>query len=136
MKVKKRLGIWMDHATACWMEYNVDSFEVNTVDADSDALVNQQPLLQSESALHNKEQQTLHRFYKSLLEIIKNYDEVLLFGPSNAKTELYNLARAEHRFDAIKIEPKSATKMSYKEQHAFMKDYFAKLLNYESTYSK
>ena len=85
MKVKKRLGIWMDHSTACWMEYNVDSFEVNTIAADNDVLVNQQP---------------------------------------------------EHRFDAIKIETKSATKMSYKEQHAFMKDYFAKLLNYESTYSK
>ncbi len=136
MKVKKRLGIWMDHTTAFWMEYVVDSFEVNTINAEHVSMINQQPLLQSESALHNKEKQSLQSYYKSLMEIVRRYDEVFIYGPSSAKTELYNLIREDHRFDAIKIETKSASKMSFKEQHAFIKEYFAKLLNYESTYNK
>ncbi len=136
MKVKKRLGIWMDHTTAFWMEYVVDSFEVNTINAEHVSMINQQPLLQSESALHNKEKQSLQSYYKSLMEIVRRYDEVVIYGPSSAKTELYNLIREDHRFDAIKIETKSASKMSFKEQHAFIKEYFAKLLNYESTYNK
>ncbi len=136
MKVKKRMGIWMDHATACWMEYAVDSFKVNSVNAEHASMINQQPLLQSESALHNKEKQSLQYYYKTLMEIIREYDEVLIYGPSSAKTELYNLIRGDHRFDAIKIETKSASKMSYKEQHAFITSYFSKLLNYDSTYSK
>jgi hypothetical protein len=35
MKKNKKIGIWMDHSTACWMEYNVDSFEVNTITMNS-----------------------------------------------------------------------------------------------------
>jgi stalled ribosome rescue protein Dom34 len=136
MKVKKRLGIWMDHATACWMEYAVDTFKANTINAKHVSMINQQPLLQSESALHNKEKQSLQSYYKSLMEIIRDYDEAIIYGPSSAKTELYNLIRADHRFDAIKIETKSASKMGYKEQHAFLVKYFSKLLNYDSTYSK
>ena len=136
MKVKKRLGIWMDHATACWMEYAVDSFKVNTINAEKVTMINQQSLLQSESALHNKEKQSLQSYYKSLIEIIREYDEVVIYGPSSAKTELYNLIRADHRYDAIKIETKSANKMSYKEQHDFITAYFSKLLNYDSTYRK
>lgn len=136
MKVKKRMGIWMDHATACWMEYVVDSFKVNTVNAEQVTMINQQSLLQSESALHNKEKQSLQSYYKSLMEIIREYDEVVIYGPSSAKTELCNLIRADHRFDSIKIETKSASKMSYKDQHDFITAYFSKLLNYDSTYSK
>ncbi len=136
MKAKKRLGIWMDHATAYCMEYVVDTFEVKTINAEHVSMINQQPLLQSENALHNKEKQILHAYYKSLMEIIRGHDEVVLYGPSSAKTELYNLIHANHRFDAIKIETKSANKMTFKEQHAFIKDYFSKLLNYESPYNR
>lgn len=136
MKVKKRLGIWMDHTTAYCMEYAVDNYEVTTMQADHVSVMNQQQLLRSESALHNKEKQTQQVFYKSLMELIREYDEVLLYGSSNAKTELYNLIREDHRFNTIKIETKSAPKMSFKEQHAFIVDYFSKLLNYESQYSK
>jgi stalled ribosome rescue protein Dom34 len=136
MKTKKRLGIWMDHANAFCMEFAVDTFEVKTINSDHVSMINQQPLLQSESALHNKEKQILHAYYKSLMDVIRGHDEVVLYGPTKAKTELYNLIRADHHFDGIKIETKSANKMSFKEQHAFIKDYFSKLLNYESPYNK
>jgi hypothetical protein len=136
MKVPKRLGVWMDHSTAHLMEYSSEDFEINTVASKFTEPVHQESLLHSEITLHNKEQQSLKFYYKHLIEIIKNYDEIVLYGPTDAKTELYNLIKAEHRFDKLKIETKQANKMSDKQQHAFVKEYFSKLLNYDSSFNK
>lgn len=129
MKAKKRLGIWMDHNNAHLMEYNIENFQVNTIKAESKETEKQSDVKHTEKGIHNKESQTLQAYYKNLMEVIKNYDEVLLFGPTSAKTELYNLIKKDHRFDKLFIETKSGEKMSFNEQHAFIKDYFSKLLN-------
>ncbi|MBY0487272.1 MAG: hypothetical protein K2P85_08830 [Flavobacteriaceae bacterium] len=136
MKVANRLGVWMDHTTAQLMEYSSDDFEINTVESKFTEPLHQQSELHSENKMHNKENHSLKAFYKELMEIIKNYDEVLLYGPTDAKTELFNLIKAEHRFDKLKIETKQADKMSDKQQHAFIKDYFSKLLNYDNSFNK
>ncbi|MEO5570149.1 MAG: hypothetical protein ABIT08_13880 [Bacteroidia bacterium] len=56
--------------------------------------------------MHNKEQHQQAEFYKQLDEKIKNYDEVILFGPKDAKAESLNLLKADYRFAKIKIETK------------------------------
>ncbi|MFT6479867.1 MAG: stalled ribosome rescue protein Dom34, partial [Spirosomataceae bacterium] len=38
----------------------------------------------------NKRQQMNEAFYKEIADEILKYDHVLLFGPTNAKTELHN----------------------------------------------
>ena len=136
MKVAKRVGIWMDHSTAHLMEYSSEDYEVNTIASKFTEPVHQSKLLHSENSMHNKENQSLKIYYKEFMDIIKEYDVVLLYGPTAAKTELSNMIREDHRFDKIKIETKSAEKMSHNQQHAFIKDYFSKLLNYESPYYK
>lgn len=136
MKIAKKLGIWMDHSFARVMEYVVDDFKVQIVESKLDGLDNQAGVQHSESLLHHKENQSMKNYYKSLIEIINKFDEIVIFGPTNAKTELYNLIRENHKYDNLKIEIKSTDKMSYEQQHAFIKDYFSKLLNYESSFSK
>lgn len=136
MEVKKRIGVWMDHATARLMEYTSDDFKVDTIKSDMEGLDNQDALQHSESLLHHKENQSLKSYYKLIIEKIKDYDEIVLFGPTTAKTELFNLIREDHKYDHLKIETKPAEKMSYEEQHQFIKEYFSKLLNYESDFSK
>ena len=51
-------------------------------------------------------------------------DEVILFGPTEAKNELLNLLRENHLFDKIKIEVKTADKMTEIERNTFVKEYF------------
>ncbi len=136
MKVKKRLGIWMDHTVARLMEYAAEDFKVTTVEVEFTPPANQQSLLRSESTLHNKENQSLKSYYKGLMNHLKNYDEVVLFGPTDAKIELFNLIRTDHRFDGIHLDIKTATKMSYEQQHEFIQNYFANLLDYKSPYIK
>jgi len=43
---------------------------------------------------------------------LKDYEEVLLFGPTNAKNELFNLLKDDRHFEKIKIEVKSGDKMT------------------------
>ena len=69
-------------------------------------------------------------FYKKLGEVIRKYEEVILFGPTNAKVELYNLLKADHLFSKVKIEVQQTDKMTENQQHAFVKHHFSKhLLN-------
>lgn len=124
MTPTKNLGIWMDHASANLMEFTDEPIETKTVesafthDEKADSLGN------SEHVMHNKEQQMQSAFYKKLGESIKGYDEVILFGPTDAKQELFNLLKADHHFDKIKIEVKSSGKLSENQQHAFVRDHF------------
>ena len=76
--------------------------------------------------MHNKEQHQQSDYYKQLGEIIKNYTEVILFGPTDAKVELFNILKADHHFAKIKIEFQQADKMTENQQHAFVKEYFSK----------
>ena len=78
--------------------------------------------------MHNKEQHEEADYYKELGEIIRNYNDVVLFGPTEAKVELYNFLRKDHRFADIVIEIKPADKMTENQQHAFVREYFFKTI--------
>lgn len=123
MKTTKRLGIWMDHSTANLIEFKDDNTETSEVEAqvgEQDEPLN----ARDETMIQNKEQNELSDYYKRISEVIKDYDEILLFGPTHAKDELNNLLKADHHFDEVKIEIQPADNMSENQQEAFVKDYF------------
>jgi hypothetical protein len=78
--------------------------------------------------MHNKEHQQQFAYYKELGELIKNYGEVILFGPTDAKVELYNILKNNQQYKKIKIEVQQADKMTESQEHAFVKKYFQKHL--------
>lgn len=87
---------------------------------------NDHTLSESESLIHNKEQHLQNDYYKRLAETIKNYDEVILFGPTEySKIELLHILKADHHFDNIKIEAKPSDRMTENQQHAFVKEHFS-----------
>lgn len=124
MKTSNSLGIWMDHSNAHIMDYSPDTMETETLDSQFTNQEKQHSLSKGESNMHNKEQQLQHGYYQQLGDVISGYESVLLFGPTDAKTELFNLLRADHRFDAIKIEVQPADKMTDNQRHAFVKAFF------------
>lgn len=124
MKTLKKLGIWMDHSKANIMEFTSDVKETKTLSSNFSSDYREKTLQRSESEMHNKDQQKQETFYKNLSIIIKDYDEVLLFGPTEAKNELYNLLKENYQFNKIKIEVKNSDKMNYEEQHSFVDEYF------------
>lgn len=121
MKNTKSLGIWMDHTEAHLMALTGDSIETTMIGSD---FTGENTSNSSENTLHNLENHSQASFYKSIGKVIREYDEVLLFGPSTAKNELANILKDDHLFNDIKIEIKSSEKMSEHQEHAFVKEYF------------
>jgi len=124
MKTKKRLGIWMDHSIAHLIEFKDDQMAADTIIAKVGE--QDEPLdKRDETLIQNKEQNELADFFSRISDVIINYDEVLLFGPTNAKTELINKLKEDHHFDNIKIEVKAADKMTKNQLQSFVDEHFS-----------
>ena len=65
-------------------------------------------------------------YYKDLGDVILEYDHVLLFGPTDAKTELHNYLNKDLHFKNIRIDVESADKMTDNEKAVFVKNHFIK----------
>ncbi|MBC7389089.1 MAG: hypothetical protein H7329_07760 [Opitutaceae bacterium] len=116
----------MDHSSAHIMEYTSVPVESKIITAKSLRNGHMNSEDTSENKKHNIEQHQLSEYYKELGETIKNFDEVLLFGPTDAKIELFNLLRADRHFEKIKIDTKQSDKMTDNQQQAFVSEYFAR----------
>ena len=126
MTTAKNLGIWMDHSRAHVMEFTTDPIETKTILSEFTHQEKEFSLNKGENLMHNKEQHQQSAFYKKLIDVIKNYEGVVLFGPTDAKVALYNILKADHRFEKIKIEVKPADKMTENQQHAFVREHFSR----------
>ena len=126
MTTKKNLGIWMDHSTAHLMEFTAEPIETNIIESKFTHQEKEHSLSKSEHIMHNKEQHQLSEFYKKLGESIIKYDNVILFGPTDAKVELFNILKEDHRFAKVKFEIKQADNMTENQQHAFVREHFLK----------
>jgi len=123
MTKKKCLGIWMDHSSAHYMEFT-SNIKTNVFSNTFDHQEKVETLSRSERKMHNKEQQEQNAFYEDIIDYLKPYAEVLLFGPTDAKLELLNLIKANVVFSNIKIAVKNSDKMTDAQEHAFVKEYF------------
>ncbi len=125
-KENKKIGIWMDHSIANLMEYTVEAIQTKTIIKDTVPKVNNSNFGKSENLMHNKEQHQQNEYYERLGEEIKKYNDVILFGPTNAKVELVNMLSEDQHFSGIKIELKQTDQMTENQQHAFVKEFFSK----------
>lgn len=125
MKTTKQLGIWMDHTIAHLMELKNSNIVSETIEAETIILHEDIEInWKDESSIHNKEQYNLSHYFKKLINVIKDYDEVLLFGPTDAKNELFNLIDNIRYMDMIKITIKTTDKMPENQQLNFVREYF------------
>ncbi len=116
----------MDHSNAHLMEFTADPIKTDIIESKFTHEEKGQSLGKSEHLMHNKEQHQQSEYYKKLGDVIKNYEDVILFGPTTAKVELLNFLRADHNFAKISIEVKQTDKMTENQEYAFVKEYFSK----------
>lgn len=120
----KQLGIWMDHSSAHLMAFSANP---DAAIAHDDIEADQAPTIgKGEIHIQNKEDAHHAAYYKELGAVIKEYDEVLLFGPTDAKHELFNILRADSHFEHIKIEVAQTDKLTDNQMHAFVREHFSK----------
>jgi hypothetical protein len=124
MKNIRQLGIWLDHSNAYLMELTNDAILTNRVVSESSNQEAELNHYKGEKLIHKKEQHLQINYYKKIGDIIKNYQEVVLFGPTDAKNELLNMVKTDHLFNEIKIEVENSDKMTESQMHTFVRDYF------------
>ena len=119
----------MDHSTANLMEFTRNPIATKTIESAFTHDEKESSLRKSERLMHHKEQQEESAYYKTLGAIIRQYDDVILFGPTEAKVELFNTLKDDHLFADIKIGLQQTDKLTENQQHAFVRDYFSKQAN-------
>lgn len=125
MKRVKKLGVWMDHSIAYLMEFTNNPFEIKTIESELTESKKELSLSTTTDLPINSDQHILYAYYNKIGEAIKNYKQIVLFGPTDAKVELFDVLSEDHRFVKIKVEIKETDKMSVNQQHDFINKYFA-----------
>ncbi len=125
MTKNRYLGIYMDHAKAHLMEIVPGGVNTHNIDSEFTHELKEEDIRESEKHAQNAEQHLHAAYYKKLGEAIKDYHEVLLFGPTTAKNELLNFLKPNHLFNDIKISVKHSDKLSENQQKAVVKEHFA-----------
>jgi stalled ribosome rescue protein Dom34 len=122
----KKLGIWMDHKHALLTEFTTDPMKTTTILSGFTNGVKHASVGKGEDGMHSKEQHLQGEYYKQLAEQILHYKEVVLFGPTEAKSELVNFLRSNHQFNGVKIDVETADKMTENQIHAFVRTHFSR----------
>jgi acetyl-CoA carboxylase beta subunit len=124
MTKNKKIGIWMDHSNAYLMEYDNNKIMTTNILSEMNHKENEERWDGHEKHIHSKEQSQQTSYYKKIGEKILSYQEVVIFGPTDARKELKNLIDKDHKFEGIKIEVLHSDKMTESQMHDFIRDYF------------
>lgn len=116
----KKLGIYIDQSSANLIELTVDILEKKSTDSFNEKHTE----AESENHIEFKESHLQNYYFKKLSEYILYYNEVLLFGTSNAINKLFDMISYDNRFYKINIAIKQTDKMTYKQQNDFVSDFF------------
>lgn len=103
MKTERNLVIWMDHSNANLIDVS-GKRNNNSITSKFTIGTEEEALSRSESLMNNKQKQMQEAYYKEIADEILNYDHVLLFGPTNAKSELHNYLNKDLHFKNTQIE--------------------------------
>jgi hypothetical protein len=120
----KQLAIFMNDINALLMElYNHMIVSRNIVfrSRENEEYIEHEYFMPS---YYSDKQQHQSAYYKELGDIIKNYEQVVLFGPTETKNELFKQLEADHCFKGIKIELVKTDKMTNTQIHDFVLEYY------------
>lgn len=122
MQNPKKLAVYLDHSLATLFDYGISAIEFLTLESEVNRQINK-----GENNMHNKEQHLQHKYYENIGASILDFDYVLLFGPTDAKTELFNYLSEIPKFGKIDIKVKTADKLSENQKLEFVNKYFSDL---------
>ena len=120
----KRIAVYMDHFSASLIEYFDTAKEIKTITSDFNNSERETILQKGESHIRQKEQQLQLKYYKEISDAIVDYPQIMLFGPTTAKTELQTILSHDNRFSDAEITIKITEKLSHNEQVDFINNCF------------
>lgn len=124
METVHKVAIYMDHFTADVIEYFTIAKLIKTIKSEFNLSEKKNIIQKGESHLHHKEQDLQQKFYQAIKDELKQFDSILLFGTTNAKTELLHILQADTAFVSKEITLKNTEKLTDKEKNKFVNDFF------------
>ena len=113
----------MDHSEARLVPYLIENQSLLTIKCQN-ANVSRETLRSDAIHAMAAARQRQQDFYGEIISTMQAYDEVLLFGPTNAKLELFNIISENPPTDNFKILVKSTAIMTDNEMHRYVKSHF------------
>jgi stalled ribosome rescue protein Dom34 len=124
MKKIKKIAVYLDHQEARLFDFRANAMLFKTIDSDFYTQDKRKILQKGESHLHHKEKQFEAKYYEAIANEIVNFNEVLLFGTTNAKTELFNYLMKANHFVNCKFTVENSDSLTENQQLAFVNSHF------------
>jgi stalled ribosome rescue protein Dom34 len=124
MDLKKSLGIWMNYTSANVIDIQDVNHTPYIIYSEFTPIVKHASLQKSEKGMHEKEERMKKEYFNELIAIIKNYESVLLFGPTKAKQELCNLIQEFPKLNEIQIVVFTTEDMTDNQKMAYVRKHF------------
>lgn len=122
MMKNKQLAILENDTNALLMElYNHMIVSRNILFKPKEKETESEQLGQQDSSILHKRK---FAYYKEIGDIVSHYQEVVIFGPTQTKFELFKLLEADKHLNKIKIECIDTIKMSDTQMHDFVLEYY------------
>jgi len=121
MKKNKQLSIWMDYSNALLMElcnHMIVSTRIEVKPSEDDDEKANDQIPTQEHIRHQLD------YFKEISDVVINYQEVLLFGPTEAKSELMALLKKDCHFKNILFQLVNTNKMNDDSIHKFVVDHY------------
>ncbi len=135
----KKIGVFMDHSKAELIRYENgaagfletvlseyggrDRYEGMGSD-ETRFTSNPYHISNNEFKKNRIEENDLQAYYKSLAEKLEGFDEILLFGPGEAKKQFKNMIEQLHSFQSKVIHIETSDKLTSNQLLEFVREYF------------
>ncbi len=127
-KLKKKVGLWIDHRKAVIVSLTEDHEEIKSITSDMEKHVRFSGKAQENSEEDIRDRRftnLLNKYYDEVISIIKNAESILIVGPGEAKVELKKHLENEKQIGRL-IETGTADKMTENQFAAKVRAYFSK----------
>jgi stalled ribosome rescue protein Dom34 len=114
----------MDYSKAHLMEILPGDMKTQTIESAFTHEAKAETRDKGEKHMHNKEDGDHLKYFKKIQIEIEKFDDVLIFGPTEAKVELYDLLKENHKCEGIRIEIQTSDKMTENQLHAYVRNHF------------
>jgi hypothetical protein len=100
---KTKIGVCVDDGVAYLLEEKNDEKVITIIDADEETTIDNIEEIEDTTIIQTPYMKKKQAFYYRVFVIIKNFDNISLFGTASAKRELMTRIRA-HKLNHIEIE--------------------------------
>lgn len=124
MKTKRNLGIYMDHSRAILMELSGNIVGENQIKSEFSTEGKGSHLKKLENSEHDIDLRLHSNYFKEIGQSIKDFENILLFGPTDVQTELLNFLNDAKLTKNVNFEVRKTELMAGTQMRSYVRTFF------------